>query len=437
MRGSWLVIPLLVGLASPALAETKTYGLGEVLSRIREHSPALIAARSQIDIADAQIEKAWTGWKPNLSAIGRATLSSVETVLDPADFIPADLAMTFDIMVGEPTVLQPRLQMAGILKVEQTLFNITLLRAPEAARAARTVALAEVGALEDDLIFNGASLYVTLIGLEGLEEAAERAFQIAEKRIVEAKIYVEAGTATPLSVTRAETARSQALGQRIAVKAQRQRLLSQLILLMGEDGPVEVEGGEVEPYLKGTAADPLARKTVVAAQQKVDAAHKQVGLHDMSWLPTVAAEGTMLYQNFEGFSGTRFLAQGVVSLVIPLYDRGERYAATHLAEAQVLAAKRGLDLAQRSARAFLASARADLLAAQAALDQATAQRKLADASVQQAEDLASGGLVTALELADADSRRFSAERLLVQKQLSLDLARLRLHYASGGQLTAD
>lgn len=432
--GKLLLLTSLVAGASPAAAQTKTLGLGEVVSTIRARSPALMAARSQIDVADAQVEMAWTGWQPKLDAIGQLTLSSVEAVLDPATFFPPGLAEQFMITPPEPTVIQPAVQLAGILQLQQTLFNITVLRAPAAAKAARAAAIADVSALEDELVFSGATLYVTLVGLVGLEEAAERAASVAEDRIQQAKIYVEAGTATPLSVTRAETDLAQVQGQRVAVQAQRQRLLSQLILLLGEDDSVQLKAEPVEAYLRDAAGDHLARRSVVAAKKKVEAATAQVGLHDMRWLPTVAAKGSLLYQNYEGFAGTPFLAQAVISLVIPLYDSGERYAATHIAQAQVTAAERGLDLAQRSARAFLQSAQADLLSSKSELELAQAQQKLATDSVQQAEDLAQGGLATPLELADADARRFSADRLVVQKKLALDLAQLRLHYAMGGQL---
>ncbi len=435
MRGAHLLLlTLSIAAGGSAVAQPKALGLKDVLKSIRARSPALLAARSQIEVADAQVEMAWTGWKPKLDAIGQLTLSSVEAELDPSEFFPPGLAEQFMIVPGEPTVIQPAVQLAGILQLQQTLFNITVLRAPDAAKAARAAAIADVHALEDELVFSGATLYVTLVGLAGLEQATQRAIEVAEQRIHQAKIQLEAGTATPLTVTRAETDRAQAEGQRVALQAQRQRLISQLSLLLGEDESIQVRNEPITPYLKDGAADYLSRRSVLAAQQKVHAAEAQVGLHDMRWLPSLAAKGTLMYQNFEGFAGTPFLAQAVISLVLPLYDGGERYAATHIAEAQVSAAQRGLDLAQRQAKAFLQSAQADLLSAESELQLAQAQQKLAADFVQQAEDLAEGGLATALELADADARRFSADRLVVQKQLAMQLAQIRLHYALGGQL---
>lgn len=440
MRVAFFCSLIALGLgARPARAEApKVYGLGQVLERIRARAPALEAARSQIAVADAQVERAWTGWKPQLDAIGSLTLSSVQAELDPAEFLPLDmLPPGFDFDTGEPTVIQPAVQLAGVLKLQQLLFDITVLRAPEAAKKARQAVVADVSSLEDELAFSGASLYATLLGLEGLEQAALRAEEVAKQRIEEAKLQVEAGAATPLAVTRARTDRTQAEGQRIAVAARRQRLLAQLALLLGEDGPIEVRAEPIEPFVAAPADDPMARRSVHAAAKKLEAAEAQVGLHDAKWLPTVAAEGTLLYQNFEGFAGTPFLARGVFTLVIPLYDRGLRYAQTAEARARVVAAERGLDLARREARAFLETARADARAARAELTQAEAQLELARATVQQAEDLAEGGLATPLELADADARRFSADRLLAQKRLALDLARLRVHYAAGGRLGAE
>lgn len=427
----------LLSVPSAARAEApQALGLTEILAGVRARSPALEAARSQVAVADAQVDQAWTAWQPRLDAIGRLTVSSVEVVLDFND--PDNpLPPMFAELLPEPTVIQPQVQLAGIVQLQQTLFNISVLRAPDVAKAARAAVVADVDALEDDLTFSAATLYTNLLGLEGLEAAAKRAEEVAEQRIADAKLQIEAGTATPLSATRAETDRATAEGERIRVSAQRRRLVAQLGLLLGADGPLEVRAEPLGPFLERPGDGPEARRSVRAADKKRAAAEAQVGLHDMKWLPTLAAEGTLLYQNFDGFAGTPFLAQGIFTLAIPIYDGGERYAATRLARAQVVAAERGLALARREARAYLDTARADLVAAQAELDQAAAQLALAKASVEQAENLASGGLATALELADADARRFSADRLVAQKRLALDLARLRVHYASGGRLGSE
>ena len=83
---------------------------------------------------------------------------------------------------------------------------------------------------------------------------------------------------------------------------------------------------------------------------------------------------------------------------------------------------------------YLEDARAQLEAANAELTQAEAQLVLANETVRQTEELSAQGLATNLELTDADSRRFSADRALVQKRLQADLAALRAFYAAGGRL---
>lgn len=427
-------------LAAPASDAAQVLDFDAVLEAIRDRSPALLAARAELAAVDGQVDKAWVGWRPKVDAIGRLTLSSVSAELDSAAFFPPELIMLLppeqqmSILSQEPTVLQPAVQLQGILTLSQTLFNITVLRAPEAAKAARAAATSQVGALEDDLLFSGATLYATLAGLERLEAAAQRAQEVAALRISDAKRRVEAGAATPLEVTRAETDRAQAEGQRISVQAQRRRLLAELKVLVGADGALEVAGGSIRERIAAAPGDVRARRKVQAAEQQVVAAERQVGLHDMKWLPSLLAEGTLLYQNFDGFAGTPFLAQAMFTLALPLYDGGERYADTDIAEAQLTAAQRRLDLELRTARAFLETSAADLVAAQAELAQAEAQLELAQASVTQAERLAEAGLATALDLSDADGRRFQADQLVQQKRLQVELAELRRFYAAGGRL---
>ena len=418
----------------------RVLGFVDILREIRGNSPALAAMRAQVDIADGEVDRAWTGWKPNVSAVGSLTFNSLEAVFDVRQLIDP-IAQTFGLQIPpgtqfpEPAVIQPHVQLVGVLQATQNLFNMAVLRAPEVAKASRAAAMARVDATEDDLLFQGASLYATLTGLDGMVAASRRALEVAEKRIEDARVQLEAGTTTPLAVTRAETDKVVAEGQLIALEAQRRKLLAGLQVLTGSKEPIAVRS---DPIISegGGGDDWRARTSLRAREAELAAAQKAIGLFNMNWLPSLNARGLLQYANFQGFAGNNFLAQGTINLVIPLYDSGQRYADVKVAEARVRAASRALEQEELQARQFLEDARADLDSAQAEVVQSEAQLRLAAQAVQQAEDLAQAGLATNLDLADADARRYSADRLLAQRRLAQDLATLRLHYAQGGRLAA-
>ena len=429
-----------------AWAEGEVLTLGRVLELVRTESPALAVARAQEASAEAGVRKAWTAWQPKVDAIGQLQLSSVEQSLDfgaiatpfaRALMFSPDQTLAFQAQFPEPTVIQPYVQLAAILSLKQTLFNITALRAPGVAEAGVAAARAGVVAAEDNLSFAAAQLFVTLAGLKGLEAATQRAIEVGDKRIKDARAQLEAGTSTQLNVTRAETDRASAAQQKLAIQTQRRTLQAQLAALLGRTTTVDVSGEPIDTQvLLEAPVEPSARANVKAGEAALVAAEKAIGLSDLSWLPTLAAEGNLRYSNVSGFSGDNFVATGTLNLVIPLYDSGVRYADTDAARAATAKARAELDRARVEAHAAVVEAEARVESAQAELSLGEAQLRLATEAVAQVEALSGAGLATDLELVDADRVRFGADQSLAQKRFALDIARIQRVYARGGRLEA-
>jgi outer membrane protein len=424
-----LVVITLAPAASAQESAPKVLSFQEVLERVRANNASLLAARAEIAVAEGELDRAWSGLKPKLNAAGTLTLNSVEQKLDPAVFLPPGST----IMVGEPIIIQQHVQLSGVLSLSQTLFDLSVLRSPGAARAARAAVMARADATEDDLLFQAATLYATAGGLRAQEAAAERAIAVAEQRVKDARVQLEAGTATKLIYTRAETDRVVAEGQKTSFLARRRGTLANLRAMTGSEELIDVAEARL-PDLAGKTGEGIeARATVIAQQRAVEAADRAIGLWDMRWVPQLNAEGRALYTNTEGF-GDNVTYTAIINLVFPLYDGGLRYAETDIAQARASSARHLLERERLAARAYLEEALANLDSAKAELLQAEAQLKLANETVKQTEDLLSQGLATNLELTDADSRRFTADRAVAQKQLEYDLAALRAYYASGGRL---
>lgn len=450
MLRSWL--PVLLGVLSTAASADgggpEVLGLDRVLELVHTESPVLKSAQASVAAAEADVEKAWTAWLPNAAAIGQLTFNSAQQEFDfgalagpliGAVQLPAGLPpLTIDPTKLPPsTVIQPYVQVAGLLTLKQTLFNITALRAPGVAKKGRLAAETGVLAAEDELTFNAAQLYATLVGLKSLESAAKRAIEIDEKRIQDAKTQLEAGTGTRFQVTRAETEKAVAEGQLLSLRSQRRTLLAGLQAIIGREQPIEVSDEPLEKVVSLDVAEkPTERNKIRAREQAVEAAEAAVGLSAQNWIPSLALDGTLRYSNVKGFSGENFLATASLNLVIPIYDSGVRYADTHRAEAMVVKAREDLAAERLATAAFLTEAESKLDSARAELAQAEAQLRLATAGVEQVESLAQNGLSTNLELSDADSKRYQADQLVAQKKLDVDLALLRLIYARGGKIAA-
>ncbi|MCC7380441.1 MAG: TolC family protein [Deltaproteobacteria bacterium] len=447
-RRATLIGLLVLSQAGAAVAQEgspRVMRLDEVLRAVKQNNAHLMAARSGIEAAEGQHQMAWTAWQPDVKAIGNITFNNTEAQFDNA-LLVQQLAQAFQITLTpealaalpEPIVIQPYVQLAALLTARQTLFNITALRAPGVASKGVAAAERAVEAAEDEILFQTAQIYSGLVGMKELESASVRAIEVAEKRIQDAKVQLEAGTATKLSVTRAETDKILAEGQRLSVREQRRTLLATLRALAGIDEPIEVATTPLEESVsieaQGGIEDKSSIKAKVAAAEAAEAA---IGLTTWRWLPTLAADGTLRYSNVEGFSGERFAAMASVNLIIPLYDSGVRYAEGSIAEAKAAQAQHELEAARREAAAALEAVEARLTTAKDELEQAKAQLRLTTELVAQVEALVKNGLATSLDLTDADSKRFGADRLVVQRTFELEVAKLRVAQARGGKLLKD
>jgi outer membrane protein len=174
---------------------------------------------------------------------------------------------------------------------------------------------------------------------------------------------------------------------------------------------------------------------VRSAAKALEAAEGVLQYDRFAWLPSVAAVGKGNYNSNTGFSGRTTSYDVILAVSVPLYDRGLRYAAKHEDEAKLAQAKAQLAASRARARATWVAARANLEAAQAALTQAEAQAQLAARAQKQVEASARAGVVTNLELSDADSRRFLAASAAAQARAAVDIRRAELA-AGEGQLAA-
>lgn len=455
IAGAVLSLVALVPVA-PARADGGPLSLAAVLERVRERNVSIRSAKTSVIAADGQVQKAWTAWQPNVQAVGQLQFNSVEAKFDSSQIVvgvaqslgPA-FGLTPETVAGivanlqanapEPTVIQPIVSLVGQLSAKQLLFNINAVRGPGVAEKGREATLGVVQATEDELTFAAAQLFVSINGLRSLEAAAQRASQVADRRIQDAKAQLEAGTATRLAVTRAETDKATSEGQILALRAQQTGLLASLRGLMGAtEEAVELVNAPLDQQLKiELPAVQETRSKVRARELALAAAQASQTLSEQQWLPTLNAEGVVRYANVQGFQGTNVIGQATINLVIPLYDQGVRYADHKIAAAQVESARLALEAEKEAARTALVEAESQLESAKAELAQAEAQLRLATEAVQQIESLVQNGLGTNLELTDADGRRFQADQAVAGKRLQVELGTVRLLYARGGRLGSE
>ena len=438
--GALFSVLLLLPCIGQAAEDPTALGFRQLL-RATLAGPAVRVARMEVDAASAEVSKATSALLPSLNASGSFTHSSVEAVFDQAGLIRG-VASTLGLPIppnaafGDPIVVQPQNQLVGAVTLSQTFFHLAVLRAPQVAIASRKAARATAEATEDDLLFQVSSLYATAVGLKGTIRALQKGADVYAQRETIAKARFDAGAETQLAVSRARSERLAAESEVLKTEQQLFEVEHQIQVLVGFDERPKLADELLSPHLNQTDHAVNERQSLIAKRRELEAAELAVGLTSANWMPIVTAQAQAQFFNFEGFAGARQIGSGTINLVLPLYDGGTRYAETEKARVRVRQAEEALRMETLAAKAFRENARSEVLSKKQELAFARSQRDLARESLGQAEALYEAGAITSLELADADTRKLSAEQVLVQKETAHELSLLKLYYAQGGRLRA-
>jgi outer membrane protein TolC len=409
----------------------------EALQLAAAQNPAIAAARADAAVVRASVRRAAGAWQPDLIANGTYDHTTAAQYLNYGQ-IAGLVGAVYGIPEKNPGLIPPALALQaanstyGTLTLTQPFFSPQGIFGLQPAQAAARAA--ELGADEarEQLLLGVARAYLGALGIEELNRAAADAEEVAHRREADAQAHLKAGSGTPISLLRAQSETLRAHSQVESLRAQYQDTLA--LLEAGTGEPVLPRAGsEIQLAPPGEqASEPWMRTfRVRSAQKAVEAAEGALRLDDVLWLPTVAGQIRGSYNSNTGFQGTHTYADLGVSVTIPLYDHGQRYAAAAEDSARLSAARSRFADAVARARAAWIAARADSQAALALLEQAEAQFKVAGQAQAQVETGYHSGVATNLELSDADAQRFFAQSTVAQLRAALNLRRAEVAAAEG------
>ena len=417
---------VLVSTAAAAQAPRKPIPLREALQLAARQGPDVAAARAQAAITRVGVERAYTAWKPDLSATGTFDHTSAPQQFDPG---------VFGLSGPKLTIVAPNSRY-GTLQLSQPLLTPQGLFLPGIARSFAEAADRGADEAREQVLLNVARTYLSLQGVDGLLGAARDAEKVAVRREEDAKAQISAGTAVEINLLRAQSDTAAARAQIASLIGQRESLLPLLEALVGEPVaplPLGQGGGDQalgQPADEGT--QPWERTfTVRSAIAQVSGAGKSVTYDDFLWLPTVAGVAKGSYNSNAGFAGTNTYYDLILNVSVPLYDHGARYAQKHEDQAKLQQAMANLASTRARAKASWQGARANLLAAQAVLEQADAQARVAKRAQQQIDVSARAGVATSLDVQVADQALFQAQSAAAQARANVDVRRAEVAAAEG------
>jgi NodT family efflux transporter outer membrane factor (OMF) lipoprotein len=383
----------------------------------------------------------------------RAGLRAADAALLPSATVTGSAAaahQSLETPLGRVTSSAPGFQRNGELYEanlgaawEIDLFG-GLRRGQEAARADYQASQAGVAAARLAVAAGTADSYVAIRGLQARLAIAEQ--QVAtQRRLVEmVRLQYEKGIAAELQLRQAEGALAQVEGGVPVLRSGLDAAMNALDILLGaQPGTYRAALAEAKPIPSapaiadmGTPADLLRRRPdLIVAERKLAASNARIGIAVSEYFPKFSLSGllgstTMTAGNM--FTGGANQAQGVLGLRWRLFDFGRvdaQIAAARGANAEALAAYR---LAVLRASEDVENAFSALLNREA--QTATLARGETALTRAQSSSLAAykGGVVSLIEVLDADSRLLATRDARAQAQTETARAAIASFRALGG-----
>lgn len=290
------------------------------------------------------------------------------------------------------------------------------------------------------LSFEVCGAFLAVLGVEQVLKAAQQRLDYADQNFKASRARYEAQLVSVNDVTRAELEYATAEKGITSARGDVETACLQLELLLG----MKIEGLLENPeqlLSYAEAPPPGAEQLILEAQdQRQDlhslrwharAQHAAASEPILRWLPSLSLNGQYRFTNESGFSGKKTTWSVGVTANWALFDGfariadyKEQKALAAIADLEVQAALRKVEVEVRSALVTLANQ-------QASLKQATVALDVARKNAVETTELYRQGLTGALQAADANVRLYEAEVDFIRERYGLAMAFLNLRLAIG------
>jgi len=396
----------------------------EALRRALEANPNTARARSDVNVAEAQLRQLRASILPHVELTGSATRNSDEVSFDANGFdatILPENDWRYDVTLRQPIYAGGR-----------------ELKALRQGRLNRSNALQGVVQSEEQVLLGTATFYLAVVQGDELLAVERQNLELAERRRAQAQAFYEAGEVTRVDVLSADADTKAA--QRAIASAEQirgtavSRLREALALDLAPGGTLQVQDPKLT-FPKLPDAETLVREAqanrseVRQAEYTVEINQLEVAKQRAARLPTVRGE-LSFFNQASNFPAERYGAF-TVNLTLPIWDSGEIASRVNTAEERRRQAEITLEENKRAVREDVLEALLDLQTAEKSLALARDQLAAAEAEHQQTFELYRAQEATSLDLQAAESSLVAARRAVVTESLNRDLAELNVWSAVG------
>ena len=409
---------LILALASPSAAELLTFE--QARDRALEVNNSVERSRAETGVAEATRSMLLSAVMPRITLNGAMTRNSIEQRFGEGDegftILPRN-DWNYSIVLSQPIFAGRR----ELRAYSQAKLNVENARQGE-------------NGTEDAILLRVASSYLAVVNADERLKVEQRNIELAERRLAQARAFVEAGEATRVDVLRAETAVKAAQRMLSAAKQAREIAASDLRAALDLEGSIEVVA-PTRPHPELPDESVLVeraisrRPDVRIAQNNVRIAELEVSKQRGFWLPTVTFDGGLIQQKTP-FPADSY-SYGALRFNVPIFQSGEVVARVAGARQRELQARLGVEDSRIAAREEVRTALVTLRTAETSLGLAREQLAAAEAEYEQMFELYRAQEATSLDLATSEAALAEARRAVNEESLNKEMAELRVWYVAG------
>jgi outer membrane protein TolC len=371
----------------------------------------------QVVVAEAAVEKARAAFLPLLTAQGQ----DVQHAYPSSDKSPNNIG-TANVTLSQTIISAPAYPLYS-----------QALRLADAQHAQNV----------DDkrlLSFAAASGFFLVLNAQQVVQAARRQLENAKANLQDTQARAQAQLTSSNDVTRAQIDMASSAREVETDQGTLASVLLQLAFTINAPVPTGLEPPQAtltsaeHPPGSADALVRLAmdrRPDVVASRYQLQAAQDAAGEPLLRLVPTLSVQGQASATTNSATTGRWNDETLQATLNWTIYDQGVRYADKHSRDAQAEIADLTLQQLVRSVDEQVRAAVALLVAAQAAFHVAQDAVNAARQSVDETAILYRQGLAKAIELVDANDKRFTAEIDYASAEFAMAQAYLTLRQALG------
>ncbi len=405
--------------------------LRDALAAALEGSRDLLLAQDRLKLARTEIRRGWAAFKPRALLRGSLIRNDKEIVFAVPDPETGKV---------HERVAQDLWQAGAAFSISQPLFSgpaLPTLWALEAQADATRLSNQELRA---QVLHAVAQSFYAALALQETVEVAERHVADTGTHLEATRARFEAGEVSKVALLRAEIDRATAEQDLTASRAALASAKAALGVLIGrprDAGPFHLRrppAPELPPEATQAAAETalVRRPAIRAAERRMEAAEHLVTASWLAFLPSLDLSIDGRFSDVTGFlRDDKLTWAATLSLSIPLYDGGLRYAEIQRAHIQRHQAQLEREHLLDQIRLEVEQAQLNLRSAAANLEKAESTARLARENYELLQARFTAGLATSLDVTDSSAQKFAAETEVVRQQLELDLATLALARALG------